>query len=52
MIGQLGFVYLTNRKIGRQDINKRISRLFVNKILTIVCNTVSSNFHIIQLNKH
>ena len=36
MIGQLGLVYLTNRKTRRKDVNKRISRQFVNKMPTIV----------------
>ena len=37
VIGQLGLAQLTNRKRGRKDVNKRISRAFVNRISMIVC---------------
>ena len=37
MIGRLELVQLTNRKMGRKDVNKLISRPFVNKISIIVC---------------
>ena len=37
MIGQLGLVYLTNRKTRRKDVNEQNSRPFVNKISIEVC---------------
>ena len=37
IIGQLELVKLTNRKTGKKNVNKQISRLFVNKISMIFC---------------
>ena len=37
MVGQLGLVQLNNRKPERKDVNKQISKQFVNKISIIVC---------------
>ena len=37
IIGQLGLVLLTNRETGGKDVNKQISRPFINKIKLIVC---------------
>ena len=36
MIGILGLAKLNNRREGRKNVNKRISRLFVNKISNMV----------------
>ena len=37
MIDELGLVKLTNRKTKRKDVNKLISRTFVNKISIMGC---------------
>ena len=38
MIGQLGFVQLTNRKMGRKNVNKRINRALL--ILFLLTNSL------------
>ena len=49
-IGQLGFVQFTNRKSEKKDVNKRISRQFINKI-SIIVYMLSSGLPISQPNK-
>ena len=54
IIGQLGLVELTNRKMGRKDVNKQINRQFVNEITIMFCYLIyilSSRLPINQLNK-